>query len=145
MALFLFSPDPESANWIWNLPPFGFNFLDTDFRSTFGFSTHAVIGGYYQTNFNVGVKYTGVAWSPLIPKGLRAILKHVVLKSESWDVRLPISGWSFELKCTVQLDCLPVRSWDLVGTSSSDFKPETIFGFLSPDCTGQSTWFFCKT
>ena len=39
--------------------------------------------------------------SPWIPKGLNAILKREVLKPKSWDIRFPISGWSFELKHTV--------------------------------------------
>ena len=56
----------------------------------------------------------------------------------------------------LQLDCLSVRSWDLVGTSLGtrwdvvitrpNFKFETIFGFLGPAYTGESTYliFFVK-
>ena len=49
----------------------------------------------------------------------------------------------------LQLDCPSVMyklgpRWDYVITWF-DFKSDAIFGFLSPNSTGQCTWFFCKT
>ena len=46
------------------LPPFGSNYLATDFQSIFDFSTHALIGDYYITNSMVGITSTSVALSP---------------------------------------------------------------------------------
>ena len=38
------------------LPPFGSNYLATDFQSIYDFSTHAVIGFYYITNSAEGIR-----------------------------------------------------------------------------------------
>ena len=43
------------------LPPFGSNYLATDFQPIFDFLTHALIGDYYITNSIVGIISTSVA------------------------------------------------------------------------------------
>ena len=46
------------------VPPFGSNYLATNFQYFFDVSTHALIGSYYINNSTEGIKYESIAWSP---------------------------------------------------------------------------------
>ena len=83
-------------------------------------------------NSIVGISYTDIALSPWIPKGLNAILKHIVLKSRSWDTykdshfgvviwaqmysTLPRVVWAKESKTGLRFEIGP--SYDDIPTKS---------------------------
>ena len=80
---------------------------------TLVFFTRALIGEYcttYITNSTEETRIVNIASGTRKAKLPDATLKHVVLKINNWDMRLPILGRSLELKRTVLLP----NTWQLL-------------------------------